>query len=44
MFKRTVDGLYTPVKVNIRDIKKKKIVQTTTKKDKVNKNPHKVRV
>ena len=44
VMKRTVEGQFTPVKVNIREIKKKKVVQTTSKKDRVNKNPHKVRV
>ena len=44
VLKRTVEGQFTPVKVNIREIKKKKAIQTTSKKDRVNKNPHKVRV
>jgi hypothetical protein len=44
VLKKTVDGQFTPVKVNIREVKKKKVVQTTSKKDRVNKNPNRVRV
>ena len=44
ILKRTVEGQFTPVKVNMREVKKKKAVQTTSKKERVNKNPHKVRV
>ena len=44
VLKRTVEGQFTPVKVNIREVKKKKVIQTTSKKDRVNKNPNRVRV
>jgi hypothetical protein len=44
VLKRTVEGQFTPVKVNIREVKKRKVIQTTSKKDKVNKNPNRVRV